>query len=169
MHSTEEIDNVMSEWMQTKRFTANAATNAAIRERVLENLEQLGGYVSIASFERAYLELIASGIIKPFRGSITEQPAAAPAIPDDVIAWIENPRISSFEQRRRYASDPVFKKHYDAYADQQLKARIAQETSGIDLTVEEYRSLPAQMIITRYRREPGFKIAVDKLIAQGKI
>jgi hypothetical protein len=43
MYNEHEIDQTMQAWMQTKRFTANATTNAAIRERVLENLEQLAG------------------------------------------------------------------------------------------------------------------------------
>jgi hypothetical protein len=165
----QEIDNTMAQWMTSKRFSPDATTNAAIRQRVEENLEKLGGYPSIASFERAYLELLNEDAIQPFRGSIAEQPAAAPAIPPDVIAWIENPRVSSFEQRRRYSTDKEFKRYYDLYADQQLKARIAQETGGFSLSAEEYRSLPAATVVQRYRRDRGFKIAVDKLIAEGKI
>src|ERR1700675_1982130 len=120
MNTTEQIDGTMAQWMQTKRFTADAKTNAAIRERV-EALLESGGYVSTSHFERAYLELLNEDVIQPFRGSIAEQPAAAPLIPPDVIAWIENPRVSSFEQRRRYATDPQFKKYYDLYLNTQLK------------------------------------------------
>jgi hypothetical protein len=169
MYNEHEIDQTMQAWMQTKRFTADATTNAAIRLRVMENLEQLGGYPSIASFERATLELVSEKAISPFRGSLAEQPAAAPLIPPDVIAWIENPRVSSFEQRRRYANDKEFKRYYDLYANQQLKAKVAEETSGIALTVEEYRLLPAATVIQRYRREKGFKAAVDSLIKRGLI
>ena len=163
------IDQAMQSWMTTKRFTAETTTNAKIRQRVLENLEHLGGYVSVASFERAYLELLNEDEIQPFRGSISEQPAAPTLIPKEITEFIESPRVSAFEQRRRYANDPQFKKYYDLYADQQLKARIAQETGGVSLTAEEYRALPAAITIQRYRRDKGFKIAVDKLIAQGKI
>jgi hypothetical protein len=170
MNTTEhEIDQTMQAWMQTKRFTASATVNAAIRERVLENLEQLGGVVAIASFERAYLELRTENAIPEFRGSIAERTPATPAIPPDVIAWIENPRVSSFEQRRRYATDKEFKRYYDMYADQQLKARIAQEGAVVSLTAEEYHRLPAATTVTRYRREPGFKAAVDSLIKRGLI
>ena len=169
MYNEQEIDNTMAQWMTSKRFTQDATANAAVRLRVLENLETFGGYASIASFERAYLELRAEGAVPEFRGSIAEQPDPAPLIPPDVIAWIENPRVSSFEQRRRYATDPVFKKYYDAYANQQLKAKIAQEDAVVSLTAEEYHRLPAATIVTRYRREPRFKSAVDALIAKGLI
>lgn len=164
-----EIDQAMQSWMLSKRFTADATINAKIRQRVLENLESLGGYVSVASFERAYLELLDQDEIQPFRGSIAEEPPAAPLIPKEIVDFIESPRVSSFEQRRRYATDKEFKRYYDLYANQQLKAKVAQETSGITLTAGQYRELPAATVIQRYRRDSGFKIAVDKLIAQGKI
>jgi hypothetical protein len=169
MYNEHEIDQTMQAWMQTKRFTANATTNAAIRERVLENLEQLGGYVSIASFERATLELVAEKVISPFRGSISELPSAAPAIPPDVIAWIESPRVSSFEQRRRYSTDKEFKRYYDLYANQQLKAKVAAEEKEETLTVEAYNSMPRIDVVKRYRSSASFKRGVDRLIAQGKI
>lgn len=169
MYSTEQqIDNAQAQWMLNERFTADPKTNALIRERV-DLLLESGGYVAPSHFSRAYLELINEDAIQPFRGSISEQQPPAPLIPPDIIAWIENPRTSAFELRRRYAGDKDFKRYYDLYADQQLKAKIAQETSGIALTVEEYRSLPATVLHQRYRREKGFKVAVDKLIAQGKI
>src|SRR5258708_34632122 len=98
-----------------------------------------------------------------------EQADPGPLIPPDVIAWIENPRVSSFEQRRRYATDPVFKKYYDAYANQQLKAKIAQEGAVVSLTAEEYHRLPPATIVPRYRREPRFKSAADALIAHSLI
>ena len=57
MYNEHAIDQTMQAWMQTKRFTADAKTNAAIRERV-EVLLENGGYVSTSHFERAYLELL---------------------------------------------------------------------------------------------------------------
>jgi hypothetical protein len=164
-----EIDNAQSQWMLNRRFTADPTTNALIRGEVEKYLEEAGGYPAPAHFERFYLQLLNDGKIQPFRGSISEQPAAPPLIPKEIIEFIESPRISAFEQRRRYANDKEFKRYYDLYADQQLKARIAQETGGVSLTAEEYRSLPAATVVQRYRRDRGFKIAVDKLIAQGKI
>ena len=166
INSEQEIDKVMSQWMVSKRFTPDAKTNASIRQLVEENLEQLGGFVSIASFERAYLELTASGAINPFRGSVAEQPAAAPAIPTEVITLIESPRTTASELRHRYNTDQKFRTQYDAY--QQLKGQ-KQQPGVVSLTAEQYHSLPAQMIVTRYRREPGFKAAVDALIAKGLI
>jgi hypothetical protein len=168
-NTTYEIDQAMQAWMLNKRFTADPATNAVIRARVQENLEQLGGFVAQAHFERAYLELLDEDTIQPFRGSISEQPAPAPLIPPDVVAWIESPRVSAFEQRRRYATDPQFKKFYDLYATQQLKAQVAAEESEATLTVEQYNSMPRIEVVKKYRSSASFRRSVDKLIAAGKI
>jgi hypothetical protein len=158
----------MAQWMINERFTADPKTNALIRERV-ERLLESGGYVSTSHFSRAYLELIREDEIQPFRGSLSEQPTAAPAIPPDVIAFIESPRISSFEQRRRYATDPQFKKYYDLYLDTQLKAKVAAEESEATLTVEQYNAMPRIEVVKKYRSPAGFRRGVDALIAQGKI
>jgi len=169
IYTKEQFDDAASQWLVKHRATEDAATLSQILTRTRDNLERLGGYPAPSSFERSYLELVSEGVIKSFRGSLMDKPAAAPEIPPDVVAWIENPRVSSFEQRRRYATDPQFKKYYDLYANQQLKAKVAEETSGIALTADEYRSLPAATVIQRYRRDRGFKMAVDKLIAEGRI
>ena len=165
MYDEQEIDNSMAQWMQTKRFTADPKTNALIRERV-EVLLENGGYVSTSHFERAYLGLLDEDVIQPFRGSITDQPSSAPAISPDTIAFIESPRTTASELRRRYSSDPTFRKQYDLYEKTKGQTR---EPSCSTLTVEEYRTMRAADVVQRYRRDAGFKAGVDKLIAQGKI
>jgi hypothetical protein len=166
MYNEQEIDNTMVQWMTSKRFTADATTNAAIRERVLENLEQLGGYVSIASWERAYLELLDEDVIQPFRGALSEHQAAAPAVSPDTITFIESPRTTASQLRHRYNTDQAFRQQYDLYEKTKGQTR---ESSGSTLTVEEYRNMRAADVVQRYRRDAGFKTGVDKLIAQGKI
>src|SRR5258708_17865505 len=109
-----EIDKAQAQWMINERFTADPKTNALIRERV-ERLLESGGYVSTSHFSRAYVELINEDEIQPFRGSLAEQPAAAPATSPDVISFIESPRTSASELRRRYNSNPTFRQQYDAY------------------------------------------------------
>jgi hypothetical protein len=168
INSEQEIDDVMSQWMQTKRFTANPKVNALIRQRVEQYLEN-GGFVAQAHFERAYLSLLNEDAIQPFRGSISEQPASAPLIPQDVIDWIESPRVSAFEQRRRYGTDPQFKKYYDLYLSTQLKAKVAAEENETLLTVDQYNAMPRIEVVKKYRSSAGFRRGVDKLIAQGKI
>jgi hypothetical protein len=168
INTEQEIDDVMSQWMQTKRFTANPKVNALIRQRVEQYLEN-GGFVAQAHFERAYLSLLNEDAIQPFRGSISEQPAPAPLIPPDVVAWIESSRVSAFEQRRRYATDPQFKKYYDLYANQQLKAKVSAEEAETNLTVEQYNSMPLIEVVKKYRSSAGFRHGVDKLIAEGRI
>jgi hypothetical protein len=110
------------------------------------------------------LELVAENVISPFRGSISEQEAAAPLIPPDVIAWIENPRVSSFEQRRRYATDPQFKKYYDLYLSTQLKAKVAAEQKEEELSLETYNSMSRIDVVKKYRSSASFKRGVDRLI-----
>jgi hypothetical protein len=169
MSTPEQFDNAFEQWLRGHRYTDNAQVIAKIAQRVRENLEQLGGIVAAASFERAYLELLAEKAIRPFRGTVYDSVAAeTPAgIPADMLHLIEHG--SAFEQRRRYSQDAVFKKHYDAYATQQLKEKIAQESSGSDLTVDEYRKLPAYTVAQRYRKEKAFRASVDAMIAQGLI
>jgi len=164
-----EIDNAQAEWMLNRRFTADAKTNALIRGEVESYLEEAGGYPAPAHFERFYLRLLHDGKIQPFRGSLADQPAAAPLIPPEIVAWIESPRVSSFEQRRRYATDKEFKRYYDLYANQQLKAKVAAEEKEETLTVEAYNSMPRIDVVKRYRSSASFKRGVDKLIAQGKL
>jgi hypothetical protein len=167
MNTPEQFDNAAEQWLR-HRFTSDPQTLQRIAQRVRENLEKLGGYVSSSSYERAYLELTASGAIKPFKGTVTDHVAAeAPAIPENVIHFIEH--ASAFEQRKRYSTDPAFKKQYDAYANQKLKEQIAQESSGSTLTVEEYRTLPSHIVAQRHRKEKAFRASVDALIAKGLI
>jgi hypothetical protein len=169
MSYSPEVENAAAQWMVKHRATEDPAVLSKIVERAQENLERLGGFISPSSFERAYLELTFERVIRPFRGSLATKPAAAPLIPQEIVAYIENPRVSSFEQRRRYSSDPAFKKFYDLYANQQLKEKISQESSGSTLTVEEYRQLPAAQVAQRYQKDRSFRALVDKLIAEGKI
>src|SRR5258708_27234575 len=166
MSYTVEVTEAASQWMVRHRATEDPAVIAKIVERAQENLERLGGFISPSSFERAYLDLISEKAIAPFRGSLADKPAATPEIPPDVVTWIESPRTSASELRRRYSSDPTFRKQYDLYA----KSKGQNQQPGVvSLTAEQYHALPAQTIVTRYRREAGFKAAVDGLIARGLI
>jgi hypothetical protein len=165
MYDTEkEIDNVQAQWMLNRRFTGDAKINALIRGEVENYLEEAGGYPAPAHFERFYLQLLNDGKIQPFRGSLADQPSAAPAVSQDTITFIESPRTTASQLRNRYNTDPMFRKQYDLY--EKTKTR---ESSGSTLTVEEYRNMRAADVVQRYRRDAGFKAGVDKLIAQGKI
>jgi hypothetical protein len=162
--SDTQFDIAAEQWLRKHRYTGDAQVLAKISQRVQDLLEQNGGYVSTAHFERAYLELLDAGKIRPFKDPLNSHAAAAPAIPQDAIDFIE--RESAFEQRRRYANDPVFKRHYDAYANQQ---KTAQESPDSTLSVEDYRKLPAAQVAQRYQKDRSFRALVDKLISDGKI
>lgn len=167
MWNEQELDQKMIAWMNTKRFIADATINAKILQRVHENLVRLGGYPSVASFERSYLELLDEGAIKQFRGTAADQPA--PAIPQAVIDWIENPRTSVQELRLQYRNDKEFRRLYDLYEANKKGQAPEQQPGVVSLSVEEYRKLPAAEVAGRYRVDRGFKMAVDKLIAEGRI
>jgi hypothetical protein len=169
MNTQEQFDNAFEQWMRNHRYTGDAQTIVKIGQRVHENLEQLGGIVAASSFERSYLELVAEKAIRPFRGTVDEHVAAeTPAIPQDVIDYIENPRTSAWEMNRRYRSDPTFRAQYDTYERTKGQNREPQST-GVSLTAEEYHRILAATIAARYQRDRGFKAAVDKLISEGRI
>jgi hypothetical protein len=168
MYTKEQFDDAASQWLVKHRATEDAATLSQILTRTRDNLDRLGGYPSPSALERSYLDLVSEGVIKPFRGSLMDKPAAAPEIPPDVIAWIENPRVSAFEQRRRYATDPQFKKYYDLYLNTQLKAKVAAEENETLLTVEQYNAMPRIEVVKKYRASAGFRRGVDGL-PKGKI
>ena len=169
MHDMEkEIDNAQTEWMLNRRFTADAKTNALIRGEVEKYLEEAGGYPAPAHFERFYLQLLNDGKIQPFRGSLSEQPAAVPAISPDVVAFIESPRTTASELRNRYRTDRTFRTQYDLYEKAKSQTQEEKSTTA-SLTVEEYRRLPAAVVVQKYRQNAVFRTQVDALIAKGLI
>jgi hypothetical protein len=168
MNTQQDFDNAAEQWLRQHRFTSDPQTLNRIGLRVQENLEKLGGYVSSSSYERAYLELVAEKAIKPFRGTVSEHASVAPAVSPEIIEFIENPRTSAWEMSRRYNSDPTFRRQYDLY-EKSKKQRPEQQSGVVSLTAEEYHRIPAVTIAARYQRDRSFKLAVDKLIAEGKI
>jgi hypothetical protein len=172
-NTQEQFDHAAEQWLLKHRYTSDAQTLSRIANRVRENLEKLGGYISTSSFERAYLELLNEKSIKPFRGSITEHAAAATdsqTIPPEIVEFIESSHVSAFEQRRRYANDKEFRRYYDLYSTQKLKEQSAQESGANgSLSVEEYRKLPAATVAQRYLKDRAFRASVDALIASGQI
>jgi hypothetical protein len=51
----------------------------------------------------------------------------------------------------------------------QIRNPLPPEPLEPELTVEMFRSMPAQAIIKKYRSDPDFKIGVDSLIERGLI
>jgi hypothetical protein len=165
----QEIDNAQAEWLQNRRFTADATFNALIRREVENYLEEAGGYPAPGHFERFYLQLLHDGKIQPFRGFISEQAVAAPVISPDVIAFIESPLTTASQLRHRYNSDRTFRQQYDLY--EKSKGQNQQQLGGVPLTAEDYHRLPAAQIVQNYRSDHprGFRAAVDSLIKRGLI
>jgi hypothetical protein len=161
-----QFDIAAEQWLRKHRYTEDAEVLSRISQRVQDLLEQNGGYVSTAHFERAYLGLVNEGAIKPFRDPLDLQSGSAAAIPQDVVDFIESPRTSAREMERRYRSDQSFRTQYDLY---DKTKRQAQEQQGVVLTAEEYHRIPASTIVARYQRDRSFRIAVDKLISEGRI
>jgi hypothetical protein len=167
MYTKEQFDDTASQWLVKHRATEDPATLSKILTRTRDNLERLGGYPAPSSFERSYLELVSEGVIKSFRGSLLEKPSAAPAISPDTIAFIESQRTSASELRRRYYSDQTFRQQYDLY--EKTKGQRQEQQSVASLSVEEYRRLPAAVVVQKYRQNGVFRAQVDALIAKGLI
>jgi hypothetical protein len=65
-------------------------------------------------------------------------------IPPDVLRFIESPQTSSFALRQRYATDPVFRNHFDSYSESKLKRDIAADAARRNRimnyhTIEDYK------------------------------
>ena len=156
------VETAATQWLVHHRATSDPRTIALIVKRAEQFVDELGGVICPAFFERAYLELRNENAIQKFTGSFLEKPAEQ-AIPQDVIDFIE--RSSVFELQRRYRTDATFRVHYDAYQKQPKQERQASAV----LTVEQYRSMPAAVIAKRYQSDRVFRAGVDALIAQGVI
>lgn len=157
----EAIREAASQWMVNTRATTDPKALAMIVDRATEILEQNGGYISPSHFERAYLELVNKGAVKPFKGSMQAKLAEpAGSIPAAVTAYIE--RSSAFELQRRYRTDANFRRQYDEYQKQLTQASAA-------LSVEDYRRMPAAVIAKKYHTDMAFRAQVDSLISRGLI
>jgi hypothetical protein len=155
------IEEAATQWL-TKRFVADPGSLSLIVTKAQELVDELGGVLAPAHFERAYLTLVQDGII-PVCRETADSAAARQQIPSEIVDFIE--RATAVDLRRRYAKDREFKRHYDLYAaDHQRK-----QGTGSALTVEEYRSMSAQQIIRAYRSDAAFKAGVDSLISRGLI
>jgi hypothetical protein len=134
-----QTEEAATQWLTKHRFVSDPQTLARIVWTSSLARSTFGGYISAAHFERAYLELVRQGEIKPFRGTCESQQRSA--FPQDVIDYIESSRTSAWELQRKYKTDAVFRAHHDRY--EKLKASKQGQQGSSTLTVEQYRSLPA--------------------------
>lgn len=156
------IEEAATQWLTKKRFVADPSSLSLIVAKAQELVDELGGVLAPAHFERAYLTLVQRGTIPVCRETV-DSVTAKEQIPPEIADYIE--RATAFDLRRRYANDSEFKRQYDLYTANQQK----KESTGSALTVEEYRSMSAQQIIRAYRSDAVFKAGVDSLIARGEI
>ena len=110
INSESDIDREFAIWSST-RYTADKQVNGKIYSRVLQLLEEHGGYVSPSHFERSYLELVNEGVIKPFKGTA---PVAPVATPRQRLSADGYNRMAVAEIRLKYGRDPEFKDDVDA-------------------------------------------------------
>jgi hypothetical protein len=113
------------------------------------------------------------------RKSLEEALANAEREPLTKAEMDEFAGLSFAELQRKYWGDDLqatdyFSLRYRMAASQhgfRIPARppVQEEGEAISLTAEEYRRIPAATIVARYRRGGAFKIAVDRLVAEGKI
>jgi hypothetical protein len=162
MRYSPAVEQAATTWLSKHRATEDPRTLSLIVQRAQDLVEQFGGFISPSHFERAYLELVNEKRIGPFKGSFLEK-AEKPTIPQEVVDFIA--RSSTFEQRRRYQTDPEFRKHYDLYEQQQ---RQPKQEATASLTPEQYHAMPSQELQVKLR-DPKFKLQIMKLMAEGKI
>jgi len=156
-----EVEQAATEWLSKHRFVSDPRSLALIVKRAQELVAELGGYIAVAHFERAYLELVSQGEIKPFRGTYESQ--QPPAIPQDVVDFIE--RSGARELQQRYKTDTTFRAQYDAWE----KSKKSPEASSAPLTAEDYHRISAREVARRYQTDMGFRASVDSLISRGLI
>jgi len=128
-------------------------------EYVKQTVEANGGYSSVSVFEVSLAELLKAGELVKL--SVPDEPEIPQEIAD-YIQRVEAGRVSSFDVERRYRSDEDFRKAWDAHESSNLDTPQA-----VDITLEQYRSLPIAVIRRRMAAEPAFAAAVHKLLATG--
>jgi hypothetical protein len=121
-----------------------------------------GGYASQSAFSIVIDLMLQSGDLAVVRDS--ESQSQIPQEIADYIQRAESGRVSTFELRRRYMSDRAFRDFYDVHTG---LASLA--TQPIQLTAQEYRSMPIAVVRRRVASDPVFKAAVDKLFASGQV
>lgn len=116
------------------------------------------GVPSISAFEITLRLLVENGDFKPV--------AVEPQIPAEIAEFIrkaEANQISTYELRKRYSQDRVFKHWYEVHLN------LVEHVQPVALTAAEYRSMPTRVTQVRYQKDPAFKAAVQNLIDTGQI
>lgn len=78
-------------------------------------------------------------------------------------------RMPAAEIKRRYFSDPEFKKKVDTLEGVSAPAPKVASEEVINLTADEWRSIPSHVAQRKMNNSPAFRAAVEKLIREGKI
>lgn len=79
-------------------------------------------------------------------------------------------RMSTAEIKRRYFSDPEFKKRVDALEGIPAPApKAATSEEPVSLTAQEWRSLPSHVVQRKMNSSAAFRAAVDRLIQERQI
>jgi hypothetical protein len=148
-------------------------------EKLPDLMAQLNWAVTKNNLDRAYQELKAQGVLleEPTETEVTVQPPTQPASVVPVVAApVAAPVVPAPTPAAPAGALPaparVLRPGSSSSTGITPTRRIesVSPTVHIDvLTVEAYNQIPAAIAKQRYLREPSFKAAVDKLIAEGKI
>jgi hypothetical protein len=125
-------------------------------EAVSERAERYNAE-AVSAWARAVKELAAERVI-----TLVQPPARPAEIPDNFADTINS--MSSTELRIKLNRDPAFAELYGRWA-----ALPPSPPKPVTLTVEQYRATPSAEIQRRYRNEPLYKAAVDRLHASGQV
>jgi hypothetical protein len=162
------------------------------RPLIAERVTSYGVYPSATATKRACLELLDEGLIQRADGkdatddAIEEKAAAEEADRQKALARPLTQMDASLyaalswpEICERCKNDRLFRYRYEAACRlfgfrfpiglEPIEESQIVEDPDIPKTAEEYHAIPIRITQTRYQREPRFKAAIQRLIAEGKI
>jgi hypothetical protein len=190
-----EIAEFVSEFFTTKQNTYQKYFSPENLNEIVSRVVSFGIHPSATAVKRAILELVEEGQIERTDGKDeaddereAEQAAedqdrrsalAAPLTQADAAVYAS---LSPVEIAYKFNHDRVWRFRYEAasrlwgfrlpiavsYDDIPASAQ-ADDGPPVPQTAEEYHRLPTHVTVRRYRNEPRFRSAVQKLINEGKI
>jgi hypothetical protein len=190
MYKQKDYESAFADFKKNNAIEAAKYQSEHSDTIVLAYLMQTQRLPTQTTVQIAIQELARKGLLFASRENLRTVRALAQAGLDAALANAEREPLTKAEMdefaglsfaelQRKYWGDDLqatdyFSLRYRMAARQhgfRIPARPAVQEDGeaVSLTAEDYRRIPAATIVARYRRGGSFKIAVDKLVAEGKI
>lgn len=175
-----EAKTIAVEWIEQNPEFYNCTENIAAMQDLMGGLNWA---VTIKNLDLAFKILQDQGVlleepetetpVQPVAQPASVVPvAAAPVSPASAPAAVVPAKVPAAPASALPASAKVLRPGSSSSTGMVPTRRVdsaSRATPTFVLTVEEYHRIPAAIMKTRMQREPEFRAAVDKLIAEGKI